>query len=311
MDYIQDISAQKLAEEAYRLAAVGQLAAGVAHDFNNLLLAMGGTAQMVELGGCEPGKLVDIVLKSTKSGANITKNLMAFARPDQPRGEVGYLEPSLDAALAVANRQLANAEIDVVRRYPAASRLVVFDATQMEQVFLNLVINASHAMPRGGTLTISTDYPSAGPEAGEAVIRIADTGTGIASEHLGHIFEPFFTTKGRMGESETPGSGLGLSVSHGLITAHDGTIAVRSEVGSGTTFEIRLPLTEEGETVAAPEDDTVIARGAMEALKGARVLVAEDEADILLLRQQLFDAVGSELITAATAGEAIAALRRQ
>ena len=306
-----DITALKAAQEAYRLAAVGQLAAGVAHDFNNLLLAIGGTAQMVEMGRCEPARLVDTVVKSTRRGAEITRNLMAFARPEEPRRASGHLETSLDAALAVANRQLANAEIDVVRRYPAASRPVVFDATQMEQVFLNLIINASHAMPRGGTLTVGTEYPSASSETAEAVIRVTDTGTGIASEHLDHIFEPFFTTKGRPGESETPGSGLGLSVSYGLVTAHGGTIAVSSELGFGTTFEIRLPLSEEMATVEEPADDTAIAQRDIATLKGARLLVAEDETDVLLLLRGLFDAIGCELVTAATASEAIEALRGQ
>ena len=303
-----DITDRHLAEESSRLASLGQLAAGVAHDFNNLLMSMGGAAELVDDGTWEPRRLVDAVQRATHRGSEITRNLMAFARPDKPRRAVGRLELSLDAALAVATRQLANAEITVVRQYPAARR-VVFDAGQMEQVFLNLIINACHAMPTGGTLTIHTGYPPPGSEAGEAVIRITDTGTGIAPENLNRIFDPFFTTKGVLGESDTPGSGLGLSVSHGLVTAHGGTIAANSELGKGTTFEIRIPLIEGATPEEAATDDAARARQAATELKGARILVAEDDSDVMDLLQQLLKTVGCDVTTAKTAGKAIEALR--
>ncbi len=306
-----DITALKMAEEEHRLAAVGQLAAGVAHDLNNLLQSLGGTAQLVELGRVDCQKLVEIVLKSTRSGGEITRNLMAFARPDEPRRRAGHLETSLEAALAVASRQLGNAEITVVRQYASPGHCVVFDAAQMEQVFLNLIINASHAMPGGGTLTVRTEYRSPEVEPGEAVIRVTDTGAGIAPEHLDRIFEPFFTTKGRLGESETPGSGLGLSVSRGLVAAHGGTIAVSSEVGSGARFEIRLPLSEDTAPLEEVADGSPWAPRATASLRGARVLVAEDETDLLDLLRELFDEIGCELTTVVTAGEAVEALGRQ
>ena len=305
-----DITERHLAEEASRLASVGQLAAGVAHDFNNLLMSMGGAAELVEEGTWEPGRLVDAVQRATLRGSEITTNLMAFARPDKPRRAAGRLEASLDAALTVADRQLANAEVTVVRQYPAA-RTVVFDAGRMEQVFLNLIINACHAMAGGGTLTISTEYSPPGSDAGEAIIRVSDTGTGIAPENLDHIFDPFFTTKGVLGESDTPGSGLGLSVSHGLVRAHGGTLSVRSELGEGTTFEIRLPLTEEAVPEEAVVADAAEALEARARLKGARVLVAEDDINVITILQRILDGAGCELTTAATAGEAIEALRLQ
>jgi CheY-like chemotaxis protein len=181
----------------------------------------------------------------------------------------------------------------------------------MEQVFLNLIINACHAMPQGGTLTIGTEYSSFKPEVGAVVVRVTDTGTGIAPEHLTRIFEPFFTTKGRLGESETPGSGLGLSVSHGLVTAHGGTITVSSELGSGTTFEIRLPLTPAETPAATAADCTTVSLRDVPELKGARVLVAEDETYVLNLLQKLLNPLGCNLTTATTADKAIEALRWQ
>jgi len=306
-----DVTSEKMAEEEHRLAAVGQLAAGVAHDVNNLLQAMGGTAELVELGRADAERLVQIVRKCTRSGGEIARNLMAFARPEAPRREAGHLEQSLEAALTVASRQLDDAEVSVVRQYDPGGRTVVFDAAQMQQVFLNLIINASHAMAGGGTLTVATGYGLSGDGTGEAIVRISDTGTGIAPEYLDRVFEPFFTTKGRLGESEAPGSGLGLSVSRGLVTAHGGTIGVSSEPGAGARFEIRLPLTEQPS--ASSQGPGPGTRVSLEStgLHGARLLVAEDDPDVLEPLRRLFESLGCEVVTVATAGEAMEAMRRQ
>ena len=309
--YIRDITDRRRAEESQRLATVGQLAAGVAHDFNNLLTGMAGTAQLVEMGRGDAAELVRIVRRSARSGAEITKNLMAFARPDEPRRKLGRVEASLDAALAVAARQLANAEVAVLRRYPANGLPVLFDAAQMEQVFLNLIINACHAMPKGGTLTIRTDYQASDPACGELLVEVTDTGTGIAPEHLSRVFEPFFTTKGRLGESETPGSGLGLSVSHGLVAAHGGSISARSTLGQGTTLSIRLPFASAATAPAVEENEVEAALTDVAHLKGARVLVAEDESGVLTLLEQVLKMVGCELTMAASAVRAVEALRAQ
>ena len=304
-----DITSLKMAEGEHRLAALGQLAAGVAHDFNNLLQGMSGTAELVEM-GADSQKLVDIVLRSTRSGSEITRNLMAFARPEQPRREGGHLERALEAALAVADRQLRNADVRVVRQYAQTPHTVVFDATQMQQVFLNLIINAGHAMSAGGTLTIGTQYQPSGTGPVEALVWVADTGTGIAPEHLDRIFEPFFSTKGRFGESEAPGSGLGLSVSHGFVTAHGGTIAVSSELGVGTRFEVRLPLAEEAAAVGIADPAALTPEDAA-GLRGARILLVEDEPPILDLLQRFLGDTGCETTTARSAAEALDALRAE
>ena len=242
--FLLDLTERKQIEDAQRLMALGQLAGGIAHDFNNLLAAMSMNAELVGFGPASPQarELADVVLRATARGTRICRNLMAFALPDEPQREPRRIEDCIDAALRIADRQLQVAGVRVEPRYGPDPKPVLVDAGQMEEVFLNLIINALHAMPGGGTLTVATRYLPAENGNGQVVAVVTDTGTGIAPEHLPRIFEPFFTTKGRLGQSDTPGTGLGLSVSHGIVSAHGGTISVRSEVGVGTSSEVSLPL---------------------------------------------------------------------
>jgi len=271
---------RKRAEDAQRLAAIGQLASGVAHEFNNLLASMMMWAERAEMLGTSAAheRLAQVVLSSTARGAEISRNLIAFARPRAPRRDVVDIVSSIEAAVAVATRQIELAGVEVVRRYAADRGQVLADTGQLEQVFLNLIINACHAMPDGGTLTLSVTREAAQDGAAALVAAVSDTGVGISPDHLSRVFEPFFTTKGLLGESDMPGTGLGLSVSHGIITAHGGTIAATSEVGRGTTVSIRLgEIHGTGPTAAAPDDG-----GARKAptTRGLRVLVAEDEQEL-------------------------------
>ena len=291
---IVDITDRKRAQDAERLAAVGQLAAGVAHDFNNLLASMAMRAELTALrsagGPCQ--ELVDTVLRGTKRGAEVARNLMAFARPQEPRRELCTIEGPLEAALTVAAQQLENAQVLVRRQYQAESRRVRVDPGQMEQVFLNLFINASHAMPQGGTLTVATSYVEADEGGHDTVVAISDTGMGIAPENLSSIFEPFFTTKGRLGHTATPGTGLGLSVSKAIVESHGGTIQVSSTRGQGTVFTICFPASEglpgrEHAGGEAPVRADLLAPPADESRVGS-VLVAEDEPE---LREMLVEAL--------------------
>ncbi len=291
---IVDITDRKRAQDAERLAAVGQLAAGVAHDFNNLLASMAMRAELTALrstgGPCQ--ELVDTVLRATKRGAEVARNLMAFARPQEPRRETCTIEGPLEAALTVAAQQLENAQVVVCRQYQAESRRVRVDPGQMEQVFLNLFINASHAMPQGGTLTVRTSYVGTEENGYDAVIAISDTGLGISPENLPSIFEPFFTTKGRLGDTATPGTGLGLSVSKAIVESHGGTIRVSSTRGEGTVFTICFPASE---GAAGREHAGGQARARVDLSapptnesRSGSVLVAEDEVE---LREMLVEAL--------------------
>ena len=238
--FAHDITDERRAQDAQRLAAMGQLATGVAHEFNNLLASMMMRAELAQRRRTqeEYERLVELVLRATTRGSEVCGSLAAFARPREPKRETIDIAEPLRAALAVTETEMRRTGIDLQETFMADGHRVHADAGQMEQVFLNLLINARHAMPTGGTLAITTEYDPLGDQ---VVATIADTGEGIPPEHLPRVFEPFFTTKGRLGDSSIPGTGLGLSVSHGIITAHGGTIEMSSHVGEGTTVQVCLP----------------------------------------------------------------------
>ncbi|MEI6503221.1 MAG: PAS domain S-box protein, partial [Armatimonadota bacterium] len=170
----RDVTTRKRAEEAQRLAAVGQLAAGVAHEFNNVLAGMSARAQVARtLQSAEAWEqLGESVVRLTARGAEIGKNLISFARPGQPQKTAVRLEDQVEMALSVAGRELENAQVSVVRDYLAPPRLVLADAGQVQQVLLNVILNACHAMPEGGTLTVSTLFEPVPCEAGEVVVAV-------------------------------------------------------------------------------------------------------------------------------------------
>ncbi len=304
---VRDITERKRVEEAQRLAAMGHLAAGVAHELNNILAAMIGRAELAQALGTPEAqeKLINTVLNEAQRGAEISHNLLRFARPSEPRERPLRLEDPIEAALEMAHGEYANAGIEVRRDYRAAGRTVRGDPSQLEQVFLNLIINACHAMSEGGVLSVGTDCvedPRVGPQ---VVATVADTGIGIAAEALPRIFEPFFTTKGRDAKG---GSGLGLSVSQRIVEAHGGTLGATSRVGIGTTFTMRLPACgEESQDTARRAE----APPAAEALQGhgRRVLVVEDEPDIRESIHHTLTRAGYLVALAENAEQGVEALR--
>jgi len=244
---IRDITSRKLAEEAQgRMVLVGQLATGVAHDLGNVLSGIKIWARLSKEGTANDDQVVESLISAADEGAAIVRGLMALARTgEHPAVEHLCIEKVIEPALTVVGRQLTTTGVEVLREYVSEGPFVAVDPAQMGRVFLNLAVNAGQAMPAGGTLTVETRYLSSASGVGEVVVTVTDTGRGIAPEHLPHVFEPFFTTKAASGASEVPGTGLGLSVARDIVAAHGGTITVRSEVGAGTTFEIRLPVNTE------------------------------------------------------------------
>jgi PAS domain S-box-containing protein len=306
----RDTSDRVQAEQAQRLAVVGQLAAGVAHEFNNVLAAMSGRAQLAQRTGDsqQVEKLIDVVLKSCARGADICQNLTRFARPQEPRRTPTVVEDLVEAALAMAARAIANADVIVERDYGADVGRIYVDPGQLEQVLLNLVINACHAMPNGGVLTVSTRRLHG--RAGECVaIGVTDTGIGIAPEHLPHIFEPFFTTKAPREGNGAAGTGLGLSVSHGLVTANEGSIAVTSEPGAGTQFELRFAL--HAGAPEAPSTPPPAAAPSVGRAGDCRVLLVEDELQQLGVVSEYLGARGYNVNACASVPEAISAMQAQ
>jgi two-component system cell cycle sensor histidine kinase/response regulator CckA len=275
----RDVTDRKRLEEQFRQAqkmeAVGRLAGGVAHDFNNLLtVILGNTDLIARLPHKSPGApgLIDDIRGAADRAAGLVRQLLTFSRRQPVRPEVLDLREVV-SGLAGLLRRLLGERVVVVTRPAADPVRVRADRGQLEQVVMNLAVNAKDAMPDGGTLTISAErVPTSDSEEGVALARlcVSDTGVGMTEEVKARIFEPFFTTKG-----PDKGTGLGLATVFGIVQQAGGRIAVESEVGRGTTFRIDFPECAAGlsSTAISARDSTVrIAPG-----RGRSVLLVEDE----------------------------------
>ncbi|MBI2455832.1 MAG: response regulator [candidate division NC10 bacterium] len=239
---IQARRMEQQARDAEKLAAVGELAAGVAHELGNVLAVVGGAAQylLANTDTASPSRqYLEAIHRNVAAGDRIIKGLLSFARPSPPCLDATDILPILEQACLLLEGEMAKARVTVSRDYWPGSLEVLADAQQMQQVFLNILLNAIQAMPRGGMVTLRTFLePPLLPWAG-ARVEIADTGNGIPAEYLHRVFDPFFTTRER-------GTGLGLSVSRRIVAAHGGELGVESQKGRGTRFTIRLPMSPQG-----------------------------------------------------------------
>ena len=229
---------QKQLVHSEKLAALGTLAAGIAHEVNNPLGVASMYAQMSQKdAGNESSRLqkrLETVVSEIDRAGRILKNLLEFARQTEPNINDIDLNALIEKSFSIIEHQAKLQEIEVIKDLQSTLPLVPADSDKLQQVFVNMAINALQAMPDGGKLAFSTRNL---PDDKSVKVRISDTGLGIPEEHIMKLFDPFFTTK------ETgKGTGLGLSVSHGIIEQHGGSIHVESSVGKGTTFTILLPV---------------------------------------------------------------------
>ncbi len=233
--------ANKRLVESEKMTALGQLGAGIAHEVKNPMTSIRGYAQMGIRKVPEGSPLHEYfrtIEKETGRSLDILKNLLKFSR--QETAEMGLIDLNavVTDTLKLVAHQLEMKKVQVVPSPSEDPLQVIGNANQLEQVLLNLCMNAGDAMEKGGTLTISTELVNNGAT---ACIRVADTGSGIPPDVQGRIFDPFFTTK-PVGK----GTGLGLSVSYGIVKDHKGEITVQSKVGQGTTFTILIPIAQPG-----------------------------------------------------------------
>jgi signal transduction histidine kinase len=223
--------------QAERLAALGTLAGGVAHEFHNVIGGIRGCA--ADLAADEQDgdrkETLAVILRAADRATAIVRELQRFARRSLDKQSDCDVAALLEDALRLCEPAARRQAVAVARSF-AAGLVVRGDADGLHQVFVNLFVNALQAMPDGGALRVT-----AGRDAGDVVVTVADTGSGIAAEHLPHVFEPFFTTKRDARDPGQGGSGLGLSVSYGIVAAHRGAIAVASQPGAGATFTVRVP----------------------------------------------------------------------
>ena len=228
-------AAQMQLIQSEKLAAIGQLTAGIVHDIKNPLAVIKGMAEMMMSGDSLPAELheeVTLIRESAQKANNIVSDLMKFSRQSTPELHERDMRETVLAALRLTAYPTRKANVQVIQDIPDEPIPMVFDDQQIEQVLVNLITNAVQAMPGGGTLRVNLSQSD-----GVAAVAVQDTGSGISPENLSRIFDPFFTTK-----PEGEGTGLGLSVSYGIVSNHSGRIEVESQVGQGTTFTVLLPM---------------------------------------------------------------------
>ena len=278
---------------AQKMEAIGELAGSVAHDFNNVLTAILGFCELALCGQAADAPQRPDLIEIQKAGeraASLTRQLLAFSRRQvlQPRVHdlnalVSGVEPMLRRLL------LENIALNVLLGPDIG--LIKIDATHLEQILVNLAVNARDAMPRGGRLTIDTSYRASGDL---VTLRVTDTGSGMNEATRSRIFQPFFTTKG------VGGTGLGLATVQRIITQWAGTIDVVSEPGHGTTFTICFPRALE-RVVAYPESSTAV----RESRGSETVLVAEDDPAVRLLARLALQRSGYQVLEAGNSQEAL------
>jgi PAS domain S-box-containing protein len=246
-DVTERVGLEAQLQQSDKLSSIGLLAAGVAHEVNTPLAGISSYSQMLmqQIPENDPRRqLLEKIHRQTSRASSIVNNLLNFSRVTEARYAPVDLNRVIDDTIQLLEAQLRNTEIEVVRSYAYELPPAFGDGPKLQQVLMNLILNARDAMPQGGRLEISTEA-----DEDSVVIEIRDTGLGIAPEHLAKIYDPFFTTK-QIGK----GTGLGLAVSYGIISDHGGHIAVESNLGEGTRFQITLPLAGARQLFATASD---------------------------------------------------------
>jgi PAS domain S-box-containing protein len=304
---LRDITDRQRMEEqlqnAAKMESVGLLAGGIAHDFNNILTAVLSnlTLLQIDLAGMpEAENVLDEAVRATKRAGELTLQLLTFAKGGDPVRAAVLLDEVLREAATFASR---GSKVKTEFRMAGDLRAANADKAQISQVIQNLVLNSIQAMPEGGTVTIEAanerlaEHARGALAAGDYIrVRVSDTGSGVAPEHIGKIFDPYFTTK-------VHGRGLGLATVFSIIRRHQGHIEVASELGKGTAFTFWLP--------SAPAAPSLAARPAPTAgiERGKRVLFMDDEEPILRLAEKLMVRLGLEFASAKNGQEAVERVR--
>jgi PAS domain S-box-containing protein len=294
-------------QQAMKMEAIGRLAGGVAHDFNNLLTAIGGYVELARMQLSDPAQadeyLVEIQ-RAVKSAVSLTRQLLSFSRRQVIENKVINLRDLVDETKNMLGRLLGE-DIELQVTLGDLLGLVRIDPGQLEQVLVNLAINARDAMPKGGRLLIEGSnvdldaaYAATRPQstAGKYVlVSVTDTGHGMSVDVQRRIFEPFFTTK-----PKGRGTGLGLATTFGIVKQVGGSIEVHSEVGVGTTFKIYLPRVDDQNQMLVDQRDSRALRG------DETVLLVEDDASVRSMTLNMLRLMGYEVLQAPCGQEALA-----
>jgi two-component system cell cycle sensor histidine kinase/response regulator CckA len=315
LNFMSDITDRRQAKEekrileerlqlAEKMESIGTLAGGIAHDFNNLLMGIQGYASLMllDLNPSDPHyERLKRIEEQVQSGADLTRQLLGFARGGRYEVKPTDMNDIMKKTSSMFGR--TKKEITIHRKYGKDLRTVEVDQGQMEQVFMNLYVNAWQAMPGGGEIYLETEnvplndeqaFPHSVKPGKYVKITVTDTGTGMDEKTKDRIFDPFFTTK-EMGR----GTGLGLATVYGIIKGHKGMIDVESEPGQGTTFTIYLPASEK-EAAKEKTAAGTIARGA------ETILLVDDEKMVVEVTRKLLESMGYRVYAAGSGQEAIA-----
>ncbi|MDF1504003.1 PAS domain S-box protein [Roseisolibacter sp. H3M3-2] len=307
----RDLLAEQL-RQAQKMEAVGRLAGGVAHDFNNLLTAISGNADFVlaELAPDTQARAdVEEIRRAAERASGLTRQLLAFSRKQVLRPRVVELNDVVEGMERLLRRVIGE-DVRLVTRCEAAPSRVFADPGQLEQVLMNLVLNARDAMPEGGTIRVATAsvdvsaLPVTAVRPGTAadgavLLVVADDGAGMDADTQARAFEPFFTTK-----PEGKGTGLGLATVHGIVEQSGGAVWLDSAVGGGTTVSVALPAYAEAPVDA--DGASARPRGARGAVPLGTVLLVEDEPAVRTLAERMLEKAGYRVVTAANGREGLA-----
>lgn len=291
-------------QHTQKIEAVGQLAGGIAHDFNNILTAIIGNLELAleELPTNSPARFdVEAAILSSRRATSLTRQLLTFGR----RQFVEAARVDLNAVVGETQgmlSRLVGTRVHIETHYLRENVPVNADATQLQQVLVNLVVNARDAMPDGGTIVIETSASTdeAGPH---AMLTVSDSGQGMSAETRARVFEPFFTTKPR-GE----GTGLGLSIVHGIVVQSGGTIELESTPGHGTRVRIRFPLMSP--RAPTPTSTATVAAADPPDQLSATILLVEDEAPVRNAARRMLERAGHLVVEAQHAEDALMLWRR-
>jgi two-component system cell cycle sensor histidine kinase/response regulator CckA len=320
---LRDVSARKREEQereklqaqlfqAQKMEALGVLAGGIAHDFNNLMMTIIGYSSLMlsHLDDQDPLRnRIDLIKEAGERAASLTQQILSLSSKEVPQPEV------LDLNMVIVDMEdmlhrLIGEDIELINFFEPGFRFVEADPVRIEQVIMNLVLNAREAMPEGGKLTLQTETvtldedqcqhrPDAYP--GTFVrISVIDTGVGVDEETLPHIFEPFFSTKQK-------GTGLGLFIAHSIVRQHDGWMDAHSEPGQGSTFQVYLPA------VPVDQEPEPAEKPLLPELQGLgeRILLVEDEAGVRAAVSEMLRAGGYEVVAAESAEQALRVFERE
>ncbi len=308
---LRDLSERKEMErqllEAQKMEAVGTLAGGIAHDFNNILHIISGHAELLQMELAVKGMRLpetDAIREAALRGADLVKQILTFSRRVSTKFQLTNLNEVVEVTDRLLYRTIPKM-IDIELKLEETLKPIRADSTQVEQLLINLALNARDAMPEGGSLVIETRnvniYEKQSRSQGElkagqyVLLRVSDSGHGMNDDVIQRIFEPFFTTKGL-----ADGTGLGLSAVFGIVKMHGGHITCRSEVGQGTIFDIHFPVAEPAETTTDEAREVDTPAGGTET-----ILVVDDESLIADLAKQMLEQVGYSVITAGSGEEAL------